>query len=392
MGDSDMPRKDRPCLVRQESFGGTVFNMNNGKRIYVNNDEFSLLEETRILTDNLQAELKAVANNVIIRKPFELFNHSFSGPDKVFFELTRSCNIRCIDCFNASGIALPGEMKKDQILKTIDDLAEFGAQEIRFTGGEPMISKSLPNYVRRTNDWGLRTSIGTNAMLATGSLTQILAESGLDTAIVSIDGLEESHNRVRGKGSFAKTLEGMKNLRKEGIEVRVNMVILRVNVTDVVPFVEMAVTEGLSVMLRRFIASGRGEHLTQGGITWEEYEKLRQDLDPYLKNSQVHVDGHYLKSEQTPSRIPLPFQRSACSAGQRGLVILPDGHIQTCGFLAALGEPSYGNVVDTPISKLWKQTVTSRYLLTRRAMIDQSSPSKSWGNECLALIETGQSH
>ncbi len=387
-----MSQRDRQCLVRQESFGGTVFNVNNGKRLYIDNDEFSLLERTQTLTDDLRVELKATTDYVIIRRPPELFDYSFSGPDKVFFELTRSCNIRCIDCFNASGIALPGELKEDQILKTIDELAEFGAQEIRFTGGEPMISKSLPNYIRRANDWGLRTSIGTNAMLATISLAQRLGESGLDAAIVSIDGLEESHNRVRGKGSFAKTLEGMKNLRKEAVEVRVNMVVLRVNFTDVLPFVEMAVREGLSVMLRRFIASGRGEHLTQGGITWEEYERLRQDLDPYLKNSQVHVDGHYLKSEQTPSRITLPFQRSACSAGQRGLVILPDGNIQTCGFLAALGEPSYGNVVNTPISELWKQTITSRYLLTRRAMIDQSSPSKSWGNECLALIETGQSH
>lgn len=387
-----MSRQDRPSLMRQEFFGGTVLNVNNGKRLYIDNDEFSLMERMATLTDSLQAELKAATNNVIIRKPPELFDYSFSGPDKVFFELTRSCNIRCIDCFNASGIALPAELKQDQVLKTVDDLAEFGAQEIRFTGGEPMISKSLPYYIGRANNGGLRTSIGTNAMLATPSLAHMLAENGLDAAIVSIDGLEESHNRVRGKGSFAKTLEGMKNLRKEGVEVRVNMVVLRVNLADVVPFVEMAVNEGLSVMLRRFIASGRGEHLTRGGITWEEYEKLRQDLDPYLKNSQVHVDGHYLKSEQVASRIPLPFQRSACSAGQRGLVILPDGNIQTCGFLAALGEPSYGNVTDTPISKLWKQTVTSRYLLTRRAMIDQSSPSKSWGNECLALIETGQSH
>ena len=392
IGEYNMSRKDRPCLLRQESFGGTLFNVDNGKRLYVDNSEFSLLERTGTLTDHLQTELRAALIDVIIRRPPELFDYSFSGPDKVFFELTRACNIRCLECLNSSGIALSKELTEADVLKAIDDLAEFGAQEIRFTGGEPMIATALPVYIRRTNEWGLRVSIGTNAMLATGTLAEMLAESGLDTAIVSIDGLEDNHNRIRGKGSFKKTFEGMRNLRSAGIEVRINMVILNKNVEDVVPFVEMAIQERLSVMLRRFIASGRGARLTQGGITWEKYEKLREDLEPYFKNPYVHIDGHYLKNEQTPSRIPLPFQRSACSAGQRGLVILPDGNIQTCGFLAALGEPAYGNVLHTPMSQLWKSTVTSRYLLTRRAMIDQSSPSKSWGNECLALIETGQSH
>lgn len=381
----------RPCLLREESFGGTLFNPNNGRRVYLDRDELHAISTANALL-GYQELIRAELPTVVVRRPPRLHLVSFSAPDRVFFELTRGCNLRCTHCFNASGVAQENELSPPVVMELTAALSQFGVQEIRFTGGEPLAAPSLSDYVREAAAHHLRTSIGTNATLATPLQAKQLADAGLDEAIVSIDGLRAKHDRIRGRGSFNRTLEGMRALVRNGVRVRINMVVMRQNLDDVLGVVRMAEDEGLSIMLRRFIASGRVQGEMEIGIEWGEYVALRERLRPWLDAEHPFVDGHYLKDGVVEPRITLPFSRSACSAGQRGMVILPDGKVQSCGFLAPLGEPAVGRVSPHHLAEIWERLVTSRYLAERRAELNQSSPSRSWGNECLALIETGQKH
>src|SRR4051794_30338588 len=98
--------------------------------------------------------------------------------------LTDRCNLRCSYCMPAEGLEwLPNDdvLTDDEVVRLITVAVErLGVREVRFTGGEPLLRRGLPDIVRRTTALAPRpeTSITTNAL----GLTRIagtLAEAGL---------------------------------------------------------------------------------------------------------------------------------------------------------------------------------------------------------------------
>lgn len=102
----------------------------------------------------------------------------------------------------------------------------------------------------------------------------------------------------------------------------------------------------IDLLIRRFIESGRGEKLENNILSKKDYDYIREKLDYELKNAP-YVRGHYIRlnDESINTRIELPFKvKKGCKAGQRALVITPNGDIHFCGFLAAQNFPAINNV------------------------------------------------
>lgn len=350
------------ALLRRESFGGTLFFVRTGKRTYVNQEEFELIKASGKIPTTLANELESVATFVIVVEPKWLPEGNFSAPDTVFMEVTRACNLTCMHCFNNSGKALMQELTQAQFEAIVDDLAASGVQEIRFTGGEPMIFSGIFSLIRRASSLGLRCSMGTNATLISDHKTDALMAAGLRAGIVSLDGHEERHNLIRGRSSFNSALEGLEHLRSRGIDVRVNVVVMRNNLIDIPSLVALLAEQCIPVFMRRFIPSGRASSSSDEFLSAEEYAKLKMLMKTLLDDPRGLVDGHYLKEKCVATRIPLPFVRKECSAGHRGLVILPDGRIQTCGFLGPLGEISIGRLPVEPFVDVWERLNSSTYI------------------------------
>src|SRR4051812_49722755 len=106
--------------------------------------------------------------------------------------LTDRCNLRCSYCMPAEGLDwLPTEevLTDDEVVRLITIAVErLGVREVRFTGGEPLLRRGLPDIVRRTTALAPRpeTSITTNALGLTRTATA-LAAAGLDRVNVSLD-------------------------------------------------------------------------------------------------------------------------------------------------------------------------------------------------------------
>jgi molybdenum cofactor biosynthesis enzyme MoaA len=58
------------------------------------------------------------------------------APKRIYFEITRGCNLACHTCFNNSHHKLPGELTHEEILEVNRQAYELGVFEIRYTGGE----------------------------------------------------------------------------------------------------------------------------------------------------------------------------------------------------------------------------------------------------------------
>src|SRR3954465_15941637 len=148
--------------------------------------------------------------------------------------LTDRCNLRCSYCMPAEGLDwLPNEdvLTDDEVVQLITIAVErLGVREVRFTGGEPLLRRGLPDIARRTAALRPRpeTSITTNALGLTRT-ARTLAEAGLDRVNVSLDTvrLEDRHTITR-RDRFDDVVAGLEAAAAAGLgPVKVNAVLLR---------------------------------------------------------------------------------------------------------------------------------------------------------------------
>lgn len=225
-------------------------------------------------------------------------------------------------------------------------LSQAGIQEIRFTGGEPLIHKDIYKMIELATRLGIYTSIGTNGVLIDEEVAKKLKDAGLKKAVVSLDGTREKHDEIRGKGNYNKTMLSIKYMQNQGIKIKVNSVIMRTNMEDVIILAKELNKMKIDLLIRRFIESGRGENLINNLLSKQDYDYVKERLKDEL-NGAPYIRGHYIRlnDESSNTRIELPFKiKKGCKAGQRAIVITPNGDINFCGFLAAQSFPAVGNV------------------------------------------------
>lgn len=375
--------------LRKEVFGATILNLINGKRFYITTGELNKLQDYNVFPEDI---VKYMPRRVKIKTTsYKRYNNFFSFADIVFIELTRGCNLKCKHCLNASGVPEKKQLSYDDYYNLIRQLSEAGIQEIRFTGGEPLIFEGIYKLIKYATDLGVFVSLGTNGTLITKEVAQKLKENGVKRVVISLDGTKQAHDEIRGKGNYDKTISAIRFLKEEGISIKVNSVIMRSNMDDVINLAKQLHKEKTTIFIRRFIASGRGANLKNNMLTKNDYEYVNNSLKEELK-SGLYVRGHYIRltDDGKNNRIKLPFNlRDGCKAGQRAFVITPNGDIHFCGFLAAQGFPPISNLSNVKDwVKLWEEIQFNNKLdiLEKNLECYNSIPNIQTTN-CLAYVQ-----
>ncbi|MGA8994782.1 MAG: GTP 3',8-cyclase MoaA [Nocardioidaceae bacterium] len=148
--------------------------------------------------------------------------------------LTDRCNLRCSYCMPAEGLDwLPGDevLTDDEVVRLIRIGVELlGVREVRFTGGEPLLRRGLPDIVARTAALRPRpeTSITTNA-LGLRRTASALAAAGLDRVNVSLDTVRrEDFATITRRDRLDDVVAGLAAASTAGLgPVKVNAVLLR---------------------------------------------------------------------------------------------------------------------------------------------------------------------
>ena len=143
--------------------------------------------------------------NIKYIKNFNKKNH-FSFADIAYIEITYECNLRCKHCLNNSGNKIPNQLNDDEIFNLIIEFSKVGMQEIRFTGGEPLVHNKIYEFISLAHKLGMYTSIGTNGTLITIEEAKKLKSVGLNKTIVSIDGTEVAYVSWAFNGDVSKEL------------------------------------------------------------------------------------------------------------------------------------------------------------------------------------------
>ncbi|KIC19364.1 radical SAM protein [Leisingera sp. ANG-DT] len=156
-----------------------------------------------------------------------------SHPETLWFNTGTLCNIECSNCYilssptNDALVYLTAAEAKDYLEQIAD--RNWPIREIGFTGGEPFMNPEIIAMARAALERGFEVLILTNAMrpmmrkTVKAGLLALLEDFGDKLTLrISVDHHSaELHDKERGAGSFAKTIEGMEWLRDNGFAMAV---------------------------------------------------------------------------------------------------------------------------------------------------------------------------
>jgi radical SAM family uncharacterized protein len=177
-----------------------------------------------------------------------LFSNFFGAKVPLFcgHKLTYKCNLRCKMCPFWKRSSMDSSLEKEKaILKQIHSSGVCG---IAFEGGEPLLRNDLVKILAFSRSLPLQTSLVTNGTLLESRIDEI-APYVNGAIYVSLDGLEKTHDTIRGvSGCFKKAIKGI-IASKDKVSVTINTTIMAENLHEIEDMVNLAkeLNTGMSV-------------------------------------------------------------------------------------------------------------------------------------------------
>lgn len=304
--------------------------------------------------------------------PSHLLQFSADKKPVIVWNMTRRCNLKCVHCY-ARAVDVHGKDEIDtaSAKRMIDDLAAYGVPVMLFSGGEPLVREDLVELAAYAVEKGMRAVISTNGTLITPPKAAELKKVGLSYVGISLDGLEEAHDRFRGKkGSFAKALEGVENCQAEGLKVGLRFTINKRNAAEIPGIFDILRDREIPrACFYHLVYSGRGSELIKEDL---DHQATRDVVDLIIDETQKcfdagkpkeiltvdnHADGPYLwmrLARENPERAEKVFELLQFNEGNnsgRGIGCISwDGKVHADQFWR---EHVFGNVLEKPFSQIW---------------------------------------
>lgn len=296
-------------------------------------------------------------------RPFDIYK-TLSAPLDVQVEVTTLCNEACVHCYNfwrgkqfKEQVAdFPQRtLQKDQLLHIMGGLIQAQVFSVTFTGGEPFLYRStVIEGIRLAQEGGLDCSLNSNLTTMTPTAADRLKEVGLSSVLTSLHSFdEETHDAItQRKGSFKRTIRGIKVCQEAGLSVAANMVVTRMNQNQV--FETGAFVKKLGV--KTFSATKAtpclgGTNFSEISINREAFKQMLEDLLRLEKDTGMDVDVlmSYPLCALGDSNHFRKFAQRSCAAGVTTCTIGADGGIRPCSF----ADESYGNIFSETLSQAW---------------------------------------
>jgi len=171
-------------------------------------------------------------------------------------------------------------------------LAKNKTTYLIFSGGDPLISPHFFKIAQAAHEAGIPISLSTNGTLIKAETAQKLKELGITYVGISLDGLEEANDQVRGqKGAFKRALEGARHCREVGIKVGLRMTLMKSTLDFVKPMVNLALEENFDrIYFSHLVYSGRGEALEEDELSFAQTRSvvkyLIEQTEENIKNER----------------------------------------------------------------------------------------------------------
>ncbi len=197
----------------------------------------------------------------------ELANPTPLGPKRqlpgpvVIWNLVRRCNLTCKHCYSISADKdFPGELTTQEVYTVMHDLKGFRVPVLILSGGEPLLRPDIFEISQRAKAMGFYVGLSTNGTLIDEGNIDDIAAVGYDYVGISIDGIQQTHDRFRRlDGAFDASLRGIRLCHARGIKVGMRFTMTQDNAHELPQLLQLMEDEGVDKFyLSHLNYAGRG--------------------------------------------------------------------------------------------------------------------------------------
>lgn len=276
---------------------------------------------------------------------------------ELIVSITNRCNLKCKMC----GIPFAsndGEMSTAELKKLIRDVSLFNPRSIVFSGGEPLLRKDLFELISFTRQYKINTCLTTNGILVSKEVALRLAEAGLGIINISIEGPQDVHDNLRGKGSFKKAIEAIENLTKNNIETTIATVVCKQTYGYLPELIKLAHQFGITtVKFQAFseIFLQNRDKKKDFLIPKSNFGRVKEKIEETIQLSQrFHIATNPVSYLSMLSSylcgIGMPRPVNDCYALWTSCPVSPEGYVYPCW---TLSDKVIGNIKEVSILDLW---------------------------------------
>lgn len=307
--------------------------------MYIN--EISLYRLIRSLTfrrlSNLALTTSSFFLSALLRK-----NILWGRPAILTIEPTNLCNLRCPLCITGSGdMERPGgQMSLETFGSIMDKMGDDLFFLLLYHQGEPYLNRHFLEFVRLAKEKNIYCTTSSNAHYFSDDIIHATIDSGLDSMIVSLDGVTQNvYEKYRVKGELDKVLHGVRRFMEIKKERRTKTPVIALQ------FLVMRHNEHQLTAVKKIARELKVDRLLIKNIEVHTVEEAREWLPEDERYRRYEFDGESLKVKNA--------EKQSCPRPWTSIVINWDGNVVPCCF-DKNGEYLMGNInTATSIEKIW---------------------------------------
>ncbi len=291
-----------------------------------------------------------------------IISYPLCPPEHVYFCLTNRCNLKCKMC-NISTIPGEdaGELSTEECEKIIDQIVDLKIDHLVFSGGEPLLREDIFDLVNYAVNKNIKiVGLITNGLLINEEAAKRLINIGANQITISIDGLEETNDFMRGKGSFQKAIQAVGFINKYKNNnlptLGINFTITNYNIDQILPVIGLIRNRKCDVfLLQPVLSDNTNMQIRKKNELWVSEENMPilkeaisevSELKKTLRDLSIKVNDEILKM------IPAYFLGQPLDRGLKcyeciaRITISYNGDLWSCGGI-------YGNLRKNPLKDCW---------------------------------------
>jgi radical SAM protein with 4Fe4S-binding SPASM domain len=309
-------------------------------------------------------------NNVILYSGnYTMLRLASIAPDWAEVRVTESCNSRCITC-DAWKNSQAGELTTSEMIDALRQLRHIGVQILRISGGEPLLREDLPEIVRECRLLGFpQIHVATNGLLLEQKAERLLLE-GVTRFDVSIDGIGETDDHIRGiPGHYSRALAGIKMVKSSArkmrrtIPVTVFTTLLKQNISEVPAIIDLC--ERIGARWCFSLLCGNIDFFSKVGVSkfaTTDWKMIDWTLDYvkklyYEKRSLIYSNPDIIEYARHYMKGDLDVHNFPCVLGYKTLCLGSKGQV----YSGCYASKPLGNVREMKIEKILKSSEYRRF-------------------------------
>ena len=300
------------------------------------------------------------------RSKYRALNHV----KECWFHITNQCNMSCRHCLFCSNPNDQSIMPCSDIIESINSVYNLGCHVFYFTGGEPFIHpdfKKICKHIFQKHDTHIVVLTNGKNIQYFEQWLRGIPKNRLHIQL-SIDGMEENHDAIRGKGAFQNMSESLSFLTQLGFPVSLAMVVNKDNVNEMKSLVLFAKKHDIKNLHYMWLFK-KGNAKNNMSADSEFIFKELKKADTEAQKSGITIDNLELFKSQVYSLPGTKFDLN--NAGWESIAISPEGDIYPSPALIGEKNMIAGNINDG-IEHVWKNSNVMQHVRNATLINDDS--------------------